>query len=168
MNKKWWVILAACLAVLGYLFLRHRDHKVDANTSSQVLNPGVREKIVVNPDKHTLDIITANKVDHLFLPDRPSSIEINKNGTINVTSKQWGTELHAFIGLQASDAFRVAAGADLFYYKKLDLGLGVAGEIGNHTPIAFTGISYTVWGNLRAGMTFDTGLKPGVFVSVRF
>ena len=134
-----------------------------------MLASGVVEKIVFNPSNHKLDIIQPGHIQELFLPDRPSSIEIDNDGKAVVTSRQHGTELKPFVGFQYSNAGRLAVGVDLLYYKKLDLGLGGAAQVGtSHAPVVFGKISYTVWSNTQVGITYDSGARVGGIVSVRF
>lgn len=153
---------------VGFWFFRSCDNKQDEGTVSTTLAPGVVEKIVVNPYTHKLSLIRPEGMQELFLPDRPSSIEIDSKGKTTVTSRQWGTELRPFVGFHYSNAGRIAAGVDLLYYKKLDLGLGMASQIGNHTPIGFVKLSYCVLSNTQIGVTYDTGARVGGIITVRF
>lgn len=168
MNKIKYYVAVFVVLLLGFFWLRHRDRKIDRSTSSTVLAPGIQEKLIVNPDTHKLTIVLPSGSQELFLPDRPSSIEIDKNGRVIVTAKKWGSELKMFGGIQASDAFRLAVGIDGLYYKRLDLGLGIADKIGNYVPVGFGKVSYNFWSHLQAGLTYDTEKKAGLALTVRF
>lgn len=125
-------------------------------------------RITVDPSKHHIRIEQPNKkpVD-TFLPDRLSTFEVKKNGFVKVSSAQWGLEHHFFFGVQQSNVFRIAAGLDGFYWKKLDLGLGVADKIGNYTPVVFLKASYLVYDNLQLGLTFDNMQYVGGSLTLR-
>ncbi len=155
------------LGVVGFAVMRGCDRRTDTKTESTVLAPGMVEKIIVNPDSHKLTVVTENHTQELFLPDRPSSIEISQKGIVTVTSRQFGTELKPFFGAAISNEFRLAAGIDGFYYKKLDIGLGVADKVGNYTPVVFIKVSYLVWSNAQMGLTFDNKQHIGVSLTVR-
>lgn len=170
MKKKSLVIGSILLSILLalFVFLRSCDKRIDNTANSSVLAPGVIEKIAFNPTTHKLIIVKPEGTQELFLPDRPSSIEIDKKGTAHVTSRQYGTELKPFIGFQFSNVGRLAFGVDVLYYKRLDLGVGAAWQIGSHAPVGLCKLSYTVWSNTQAGMTYDTGSRVGGAVTVRF
>lgn len=167
-SRREYLLAGLFVAVLALFFVaRGCDKRIDRKTVDTTLPVGTIEKLVINPNTHKLTVITPGKEETLFLPDRPSSIEINKNGTVNVTSKQFGTELKPFIGFQVSNMFRLAFGLDLMYYKKLDLGLGVADKVGNYTPVGFVALSYNVYSNSQIGLTYDSSSHIGVAVTVR-
>lgn len=168
MKRLYWLILGLILALFAFFWMRGCDRRIDRNTASTVLSPNVVEKIIVNPTTHKLSIVTHEGQKDVFLPDRPSSIEIDKKGSVSVTSRQFGTEIKPFVGFQFSDTARIAFGADLLYYKKLDLGLGVTGRPGNYAPVGFVKLAYTVWSNTQVGVTFDTGSKIGGIICLRF
>jgi hypothetical protein len=161
------ILLIILLAL--FVLLRSCDKRIDNTANSSILAPGVVEKVVINPGTHKLSIITSRGTQELFLPDRPSSIEIEKNGKAVITSRQWGTELKPFIGFQFSNVGRLAFGVDGLYYKRLDLGVGAAWQIGTtHAPVGLCKLSYTVWSNTQAGITYDTGSRVGGIITVRF
>lgn len=160
-------ILLALLLVGVWLFMRHKDQVVDHKAADTTLAPGVVDKLIVDPDKHTLIVVTSSKEEHLFLPDRPSSIEINKNGQVTVTSKQYGTEIKPFGGVGYSDSFRLYGGVDLAYWKKLDGGL--FGSASLKYPVRLGPcFSYTVYDNTRLTLGIDNAKDINGFVSWRF
>lgn len=125
-------------------------------------------RITVDPDKHHIRIEQPNqKPIDSFLPDRPSTFEVKKDGKVKISSAQWGLEHHFFFGVTMSDFFRPAAGVDGFYWQKLDLGLGVADRIGSYTPVVFAKASYLVYDNLQLGLTYDNLRHVGVGLTVR-
>jgi len=135
--------------------------------ASPILSSNESERITVDPEKHTLIIQTPQKVKVVTLPFNKSTIDILKNGDVKVTSSQFGLEHHLFMGYGLSDTSRIAAGLDCLYFKHLDLGLGLGMQMGNHSPIAFAKLSYTVYGNIQAGLIYGSNQSIGAIVSVR-
>jgi len=164
-SRREYLLMGVFVALAAFFFFRGCDKHID----SRVLNTSLPEedsaKFIVNGDK--LTVLTPGKEETIFLPDRPSSIEINKSGEINITAKQFGTELKPFLGLQMSNVFRLGAGIDAVYYKKWDLGVGVADRVGNYTPVVFTKISYLIWSNTQLGITYDSSTHVGLSLTVR-
>jgi hypothetical protein len=136
-------------------------------TVPNVLPPNDKEQIIVDPVKHTLIIVRPGGNETVTLPDRPSVIDIRKDGSVSVTSKQFGFEHRFFLGLDGSDAIRGMAGMDFGYWKKLDLGVGVMGQFGNYTPRVFAMVSYNVYSNCRVGVTIDNTQHVGIGLTVR-
>ena len=112
------------------------------------------EQIIVDPVHHSLIITTPHGTQTVTLPDHPSVIDVHPNGTVKVTSPQYGFQVRPFAGVYYSDALRFGVGADLGYWKKLDLGIGIAGGAAAHT-VAFAQLSYCVWDNVAASLTYD-------------
>jgi hypothetical protein len=160
------------LAVLGITFGLGRCGRTAANGPKSaipaVLPANDSEQITVDPSTHQLIILRPNgKRIVETLPDRPSTIDILKNGTVNVTSKQLGFEYHLFMGLIGSDHVRLGIGMDAFYWKKLDLGIGVADQIGMYPPVAFAKVTYNIKGNLQAGLVYQSNQYIGGVLAVR-
>ena len=136
-------------------------------TPAAVLPKDIIERLVVNPETHKLTIITEKGTRSLVLPDRNSMIDLKKDGKLIVTSQQAGFEHHVFLGVFQSNALRIGGGVDLGYFKRLDLGVGVAARTGFNTPIAFAQVSYNFWHSVRVGMTYDNKQHVGVGLSIR-
>src|ERR1039457_886234 len=103
MNPKRYLIIAGLILLpLGFI-LRRCDKRVDTNTSSTTLGPNVAEKLIVNPANHTVTIVTSDGSHTVFLPDRPSAIEVGKDGKVKLTVRAFGTEVNPFIGFAYSD-----------------------------------------------------------------
>jgi hypothetical protein len=156
--------------VLGSAFLLGRCGRKQPgnNTSPTVLPANDAEQITVDPSTHQLTILRPGGQRIVeTLPDRPSTIDILKNGTVNVTSKQFGLEHHMFIGIVGSDHARIGVGLDAFYYKKLDIGVGVADQAGMYTPIIFAKATYNIKGNMQVGIVYQSNQYIGGIVSVR-
>ncbi len=158
-------------AILAGVFLWgrcSRTKNLSVPVPVNVLPSNDSEQITVNPSTHQLVILrpNGNRIVET-LPDRQSTIDIRKDGQVIVTSKQFGFEHHAFIGLLGSDQFRIGAGMDGLYWKKLDLGIGVADRIGAYTPIGFAKLTYTIKGNLQVGVVYQTNQYIGGILAVR-
>jgi hypothetical protein len=132
-----------------------------------VLPANDAEQITVDPSTHQLIILRPGKRIVETLPDRPSTIDIRKDGTVIVTSKQLGFEHHVFLGVLGSDHLRIGAGMDGFYWKKLDVGLGIADQVGMYPPIAFVKATYNIKGNLQAGLVYQSNKYIGGILAVR-
>jgi len=148
--------------VLGCFFLWGKCSKI--KTPSIVLPPNTVEHIVVNPTNHTLTVTTQNGTQVVTLPDHPSTIDLGTNGKVTVKAPQLGMEFKPFLGWGYEGGGAVILGADVVYFKRLDLGVAAYGWTGRVKPAI--GLSYTVWSNTRLTATYNG--NPGVFVTVRF
>jgi hypothetical protein len=156
--------------VLGSMFLWGRcSRKSNTQTPkpSAVLPPNDVEQIRVNPATRQLTVTTSAGTRTVTLPDTVSTIDVLKNGKVSVTSPQFGFEHHLFGGWLVSDNGRLGIGEDLLYFRRLDLGLGVAGKIGSYDPIAFAKLSYNVKGNVQVGLVYGSNQYVGGGVFVR-
>lgn len=159
------------LVVLGTAYGLGRRKRL-AISGPNVVVPAVLpqndiEQIRVNPDTHQLIITTAKGTQMVTLPDRTSTIDVLKNGSVKVTSPQLGLEHHLFMGVLGSDHTRIGVGLDGFYYKKLDLGLGIADQVGTYTPIAFVKATYNIKGNMQVGIVYQSNQYVGGIIAVR-
>jgi hypothetical protein len=131
-----------------------------------VLPVNDKEQIIVDPVKHQLIIVRPGKTTVTTLPDRRSTIDVKKDGSVSVTAPQFGFEHAPFVGAFYSNRLRFGAGLDGLYFKKLDLGLGVAGGSSTNT-VLFLQMSYGLWDNLRIGATYDHQQHVGIGITVR-
>lgn len=137
-------------------------------TSPGILPKDDTERITVNPETHKLIIQRpGQKPQTLTLPDQTSTFDVKQNGTVKVSSKQFGFEEHPFVGYAVSDIGRFVAGSDLTYYKKLDLGLGLGIQKDLGSFIGFAKISYNVWSNVSLGLSIDNQKHIGGILTVR-
>lgn len=162
--------LGLVVAVLGITFGLGRCQRKTGGPNLSIptaLPPNDLEQIQVDPSTHQL-IITTKIGSHIVtLPDRTSTIDVLKNGTVKVTSPQFGLEHHMFIGLLGSDHARLGVGVDALYWKKLDLGVGIADQVGAYTPVVFAKVTYTIKGNMQAGIVYQSNQYIGGIVAVR-
>ena len=154
------------IGLLLIAFLYGRCGKVKPETPSK-LPKGDTEQIRVDPSRHTITIITPSGTKTETLPDRLSTFNVHANGTVTVISRQFGFERHLFMGATVSDKPRIAIGMDGWYFKKLDLGFGVAGQVGQYAPILFVKATYAIKGNVQAGIIYGSNQYIGGVLSVR-
>jgi hypothetical protein len=182
-NMKKYMILAAIilLGLFGFKACRKHDKKVDQNTSSAVLTPDQKEKIVVDPVKHTLTVITKNpdgstKTTTTFLPDRPTAVVEDNNGKLSVIDHKYGSELRPYLGVGGSldGSPRVHIGTDLFYFRKLDLGADldvnalVVKSVSNFRDTRLSvNVSYNIYSNTSLALSVDNRKVVGLFLKVR-
>lgn len=148
------------------------QRKRDQDISNPLLGPGVKEKIIVNPLRHSIVIITAEGTKATTLPDRLSSIEIYKDGRVKTQIPQYGFEHTFFVGIGWGGQLNDYIGIDAFYWKRLDL--GTAFSFDRDLKVKSLGfpliLSYTVWHNTRLSVGYEavgpTNAFHG-FVSVR-
>lgn len=182
-NFRYYAIIALILvmALFGYKSCVKIQKKQDSDAKNTVLTPDQKEKVVVDPGNHTIDIIKKNPdgtttTTHTYLPDRPTDIVEDNNGKINVVSHKFGVEHRPYVGVGGSlDATgRVHAGMDLWYYKKLDLGTGVSFNTNvfrelsafNDTRLDINA-SYNFYSNTSIAVSVDNHRTVGVFLKVR-
>ena len=160
------------LTVLGTMFGLGRCQRLTISgpklSVPAVLPANDKEQILVDPKHNSLIIVTAKGSQTLSLPNRRSVIDIHTNGSVSVTAPQSGFEALPFMGVNVSDKLRVAIGADMFYLKRLDLGVGLMDQLSTASaPKVFVMVSYTVWSNTRVGLSFDSSSHVGLGVTVR-
>lgn len=159
MNKRNFIGLSVIIAsTIGLISLRACQTKRDVRIASKILAPDVAEKIIINPNKHTLVIISNKGTEALSLPDHTSSIEVLKSGKLRLTVPHWGYEVEPFIGIGYSTQLNDYIGADFFYWKRLDLGAAFGFDRNlKIKALDFPVIlSYTVYHRLRLSI----GVEP--------
>jgi hypothetical protein len=182
-NLKLYAIAAliVLLGLFGFKACRKHDKKVDSDVSSPVLTPDQKEKIVVDPVKHTITVITRNpdgstKETKTYLPDRPTAVIEDKNGKLTIIERKYGSEMRPYLGVGGSldGTPRIHLGADLFYFKKLDLGTdldlnaSVVKTISSFKDTRISAnVSYNVYSNTSVALSIDNHKTVGLFIKVR-
>lgn len=131
------------------------------------------EQVIVDPIKHQLIITTKAGTTRQTLPDRQTLFDIKTDGTVKITASQFGYEARPFIGIGISQGVRIYLGANLFYFKKLDLGLGIGfpplsrsnWQTKDIKPVLQIG--YNVYDNTSINFGYDTSKMYHAFLSVR-
>jgi len=153
------------------LGLRACQAKRDKGIVSPILRADVDEKIIVNPSKHSLVIINRQGTQALVLPDRASSIEVLKTGKLRLTVPQYGFIVSPFIGIGWGGQLNDYVGCDLFYWKRLDVGMAFSFD--RELKIRSLGfplvLSATIWHNMRLSLGYEAFGSKTIhgFVSVR-
>lgn len=180
--KKYLIIILAFITIgISAWIIKHFNAKKDAGIISEVLPPDVREKIIVDPRHSKIIVITKDRTDTLFLPDRPTAIVIPFKGPIRIDRRTWGFEMAPFAALVVTDTLRAGIGADGIYWNKFNFGSGLGLNIPNLFSDRrgiqlkslldvrfFTHISYNVYSNTSLGLVLDTNKNLGLDISFRF
>ena len=180
--KKYLLIILALLTIgISAWLIKHFNAKKDAAISCAVLPPDVREKIIVDPRHSKITVITKDRTDTLFLPDRPTSIIIPNVGPVRIERRTWGFEMAPFAALVVTDTLRAGVGIDGFYWNKLNLGSGIGLNVpnlfGDKSGVQlktlldvrfFTHVSYNLYSNTSLGLVLDTNKNLGLDLSFRF
>lgn len=158
--------------VLGSVFVWGRCGRrttVPKTMLPTVLPVKDKEQIIVDPFHHVIQIVTATGVKHTTLPDRPSTIDILKDGSVKVTSPQFGTELRPFVGVGFNlRSGVILGGVDLLYWKKLDLGIGLSMNPSHiQDTAALIGVSYNLYSNTSISLGIDNRHAPMIAIHVR-
>lgn len=147
------IILLIIALLVGLWF---KQKKRDTEIANPNLQPGVKEKIIVNPVKRTLIIATKTSTTVTTLPDRPSSIEFLDNGKVVVRAPQWGFQAMPYIGIGYSRQVNDYIGLDFLYWKRLDLGFAFGFDRLKVDSLSLPlTVSYTVWHNLRVTVGYN-------------
>jgi hypothetical protein len=171
MNIKRVLILAGLVAMaVTWFYSRGCDKRIDSSIGSTTLAPNVAEKLIVNPANHTLVMVTSSgHTQTVFLPDRPSSIEVGKDGKVKVSVRAFGTEVVPFIGFAYSDQARLALGVSGLYYKRFDLGAALFPTVsGKFTIRAGVVVSYNVASNTSLFLGVVNTGSPIGGISLKF
>lgn len=175
------IALIVVIGLVSFKACRILQKKQDSDANSTILKPEERGKIIVDPVKHKITTVSRNpdgtiKTKETYLPDRPSVITEDKNGKVRVVTQKFGTEMRPYLGVGGAldGTPRVHAGADLWYFRKLDLGAGLDFNAGVMRSIAdfrdtrlSVNASYNVWSNTSLALSFDNRRVVGLFVKVR-
>lgn len=163
-----YISLGVVLLSVFLYFVRGCDKHKDVVNALPVLPAGVKESFIIDPVHNTLSVVTAKGVEKLFLPDRPSRIDLGDNGKPVVHVSQYGTELRPFLGLGLDGDFRAYGGVDFFYYKKLDLGFFISTHERALTSLRMgLNLGYTVYNNLSIKIGLDNKQAVNVILAVK-
>ena len=162
--------VAIVLAGIGIFFqFRSCDKKTDSGTSAIVLTKDESEAVIVDPRQHKITLVTKEHTKTFTLPDRPSRVSVLKEDGIKIVSPQYGTEFNPFLGVAYTlHGGVILGGLDLFYWKRLDVGMGLSvnPRFIQDTGV-FLGFSYVTYSNTSVGLGLDNHVTPMVFVKVR-
>lgn len=181
MKKYLYIALAVAIGLVTFGLIRHWSMKKDAAIASPVLPPDVREKIIVDPRHSSLIVITKDRTDTLFLPDRPTAITIPNVGPVRIERRTWGYEVAPFAAIVVTDTLRAGIGVDGFYWNRFNFGSGIGINVPNILGDShvvrlatlldvrfFAHVSYNLYSNTSVGLVLDTNKKIGMDLSFRF
>jgi len=159
------MLLTSAIAAGVWWWNQRKDQAIE----SHILAEDVREKIIVDPKRKKLTVITRERTDTLFLPDRPTAIEIPFKGPARVIRRTWGFELAPFGSIVFTDTLRAGVGVDWFYWNKFDVGFGAATNVTDFFDgRVFLHGSYNVYSNTSLGVVVDNAKKFGMNLNFRF
>jgi hypothetical protein len=179
----WKVVLAAVLGAVFFAKAQGCYHRVFPSKQpvSGPSTPAVkplpkddRERIVVS--NNTVEVTTSRGTTSVN-GSRGVTVDVKKDGTIQVTPKTHGFVLNPLIGFGVNNTgLKGIVGAEIYYYKKLDLigGMG-ADQYLSHTAI-FVAIGYcpenkllhntNIWIGPMLDVTGSKGVMAGVTVRI--
>lgn len=169
------------LGLFGFKDCARMQKRQDKQASGTSLAPNQQEKIVVNPEKHTIEIVTKKNngtttVTNTYLPDRPTQITENNNGKLTIIDHKFGVETRPYIGVGGSldGTARIHTGVDLWYFHKVDLGAGLDLNAGIFNEVSKLGdtrasvnMSYNFYSNTSLALSVDNRKFVGLFLKVR-
>ena len=177
-NLRKFAILGAVilLGLFGFKACRKVAKTQDKQVTSTVLTPDQKEKIVVDPTKHTITITTkkadgTDQTTTTYLPDRPTSVTEDNNGKITIVDHKYGAEFRPYLGIGGAldGTPRVHVGSDLFYFRKMDLGLGIDDNPAHLKDLRGNlNLSYNFYSNTSIAISYDNHKTAGLFLKVRF
>ena len=145
-----------------------RATTVPTTPTHVVLPKDDKEQLIVDTRHHNITITTPKGTTHTYLPDVPTVIDIRKDGTVKVTAQTFGYEMRPFIGLAFSDNARFGFGADLLYWQRFNLGVGLAPRVDFRDGRAFIAVDYNIQDNLFVSVGLDHKKTPMAMLSMRF
>jgi hypothetical protein len=140
--KKYWK-LALALAFAGVVaFKVHGCDKKHMQPPTQVvLPPKDKEQIIVKNNEVT---VITQKGTTVTNGSRGVTIDVKKDGSVVVTPKTHGFVLNPMLGAGInSTGPKITVGAEVYYYKKLDLLVGIGADKYIANTVGFAGIGYT-------------------------
>lgn len=172
---------ALILSLVGaalWLLRRHHDQKVDQQIAAPALGSDDKAKIIIDQKRHVLTRVerdsTTNRetvVRSYLNPHGPVSIVEKKDGKTVLVQRTWGTQLSPNIGgaFGSDFKFRVAAGLNLFYVQRWEVGGGLLLQPGDLRDVrAYGALSYNVYGDWLISGAYDNHRTVQLIASVRF
>lgn len=167
--SKWWVPLLTLLGIIWFSFFAKVDIQTQQQIVSQQLKPGEKQKIIVQQTKRDLTIVTDKGIEHIDLPNHPYSITLTDDNKLVVQTRKKGLGLSPFVGLNYEKNLRGYVGSDIFFFRRLDVGIGVSLQFihpGKDIRLMVSS-SYTVWSNTSVYVGIDNQKKINFGIKVR-
>ena len=163
------IIGSGLFCVAAFIHMRGCNKKQDATNSTATLRPNETEAVLIDPTRHSIILVTPTHTKKFTLPDRPSRISLLKDNKLWIESPQYGTELRPFVGVGYTlDGGNVNLGLDLFYWKRVDLGMGlIVNPVQVKDTQIFLGVSTYIYSNTSLGLGIGNRKTPILFLKVR-
>lgn len=165
--KRLGIYVLVGLILGGFLYVKGclAGRKAIPSTAPAALKPTDKEQILIDPIHHKITTVTHTGTSVTTLPDHPSTITEHTDGSVSVNIPQFGYEQQPFIGYGFSNQWKLMAGCDLAYWKRLDFGVGL--DFTPYHPFdtmrVAALVSYTIWSNTRASLGVEhTGMIVGM------
>jgi len=164
----------ATLAIVGLVVLwaerRKHDGKIDAAIKSTTLAPGDIDRIIVDPRRHTIEVVSKTGIKKSFLPDSGASVDISKTGSGSISVRSWGTETVPFMGFALGSDLRARAalGINLFYIYRWETGGGLLISNDIKDTRAFVHVGYNVYDNALVSVGVDNKHTVHLVASLKF
>lgn len=123
---------------------------------------------LINPLRHEITFVTPKGVTKRFLPDTPSKLTLKKDGTVTITISEYGFQMRPFVGGAILEKPLITAGLDLFYYKRINLGVGAATDGVAKNTVAIMHVNYNIWRSISPGIVIDSRKNIGLDLSIKF
>ena len=170
MTIKQYLILGVIivLGLFGFSCARKHAKKVDSVISNPILAANQKEKIILNPQNHTITVVTKNGTKVSNLPTHTVSVVENNNGTLSIQDRVWGYEFSPWLGFALADKPRYVLGLDLLYFHKLDLGFGIAPDFKSTSVVGVASLGYNIYSNTSIWAGVTSTMAPCAGVKIKF
>lgn len=168
MKLRYKILIIAVFFGVIFMWGRHSRTVSVGPTTPPILPKEDKEQIIVDTRHHTITRVTEKGTQVTYLPEKPTVIDLRKGGDVVVHSPQYGYQVRPYVGLVFSDDARGALGLDLFYFKRLNVGMGMALRFDGRDGRLYAALSYNVSGNMYAAVTLDHKKTPGAMLALRF
>jgi len=163
----------------GLLYLwsakRKSDSRKDTAIMSTALPKNDIERIIVSPNRHEIETVVDGphgrpQIKKTFVPSSGASVDIRRDGSVQVTSRTWGTSLNPYVGVAlGSDIVgRAAVGLDVFYWQRWELGGGLLVDSNIRDTRVFAAVNYNVYGNILIGGAVDNRHMVHIVAALKF
>lgn len=167
--KRIYTSLAVLMGTLvAILFVKgcHKD-SLPPTAFNTPLSPNATAQVVIS-DRH-IAARTANQVKATYVPDGgTASVTFQKDGSVKLDVRDAGFTLRPTLGVMFTEIVRVTAGAQVFYWDRIELHTG----LGYPKWCAWGGVFYRLdqlnLDNTSLGVSFTTRKEIGLNLIVRF
>lgn len=117
--------------------------------------PGVITRVAIKPRERKIYKIQPMKpTEEFYLPPEGATADLTDKGNIEIRIKPAGAVFRPYIGLSLARTTNLELGADVFYWKRVAVGLGL--QYGSAGLGASAHVGYNFWRSFNAGVGYDT------------